>query len=67
MPPLVWLAGTRAFGPYAGGGPRALVGNFFHGLAQGTLGFWLVAIGPYAIVLAARALLGFARATAAAD
>jgi len=67
MPPLVWLAGTRAFGAYADGGPKALIVNFFHGLAAGSVGFWAVAVGPYVISLVARLLVSLVRGVAAAD
>ncbi|MGH8148638.1 MAG: hypothetical protein ACRETB_01490 [Steroidobacteraceae bacterium] len=61
MPPLLWFAGRRALGPYAGGGVEALAENFFQGLKSGTLGFWVVALAPYCIVLLVRALAGIAR------
>ncbi len=61
VPPLLWLAGTRTLGPYAGGGVAALVANFFRGLASGALAFWLVALGPYLVLTALRALLALMR------
>jgi hypothetical protein len=54
LPPLIWLVGSRVFGPYAGGGSRELVGHFFAGLRQGQAALWLVALGPYLVVSAAR-------------
>jgi len=64
LPPLIFLGGARAFGPYAGGGLAALLGNYLHGLASGSLGFWTVAAAPYLIVLVARLTLSLARRSA---
>jgi hypothetical protein len=62
LPPLIWLVGSRVFGPYAGGGSRELVGHFFAGLGQGRAALWLVALGPYLVVSAARITLAGMRA-----
>lgn len=62
VPPLLWAVGSRALGPYAGGGIGAFLASFYRGLAAGTFGFWMVALGPYLLTLVARALLGLARA-----
>jgi hypothetical protein len=61
VPPLLWLAGARALGPYSGGGIAALFANFFRGLASGSLAFWLVALGPFLVLTVLRALLAVAR------
>jgi hypothetical protein len=61
LPPLIYLAGARAFGPYAAGGMPALLGNFWRGLAAGAIGFWIVALTPYALVLITRLTFGVAR------
>ena len=61
LPPLIFLAGARAFGPYAAGGLPALLGNFWRGLAAGAVGFWIVALTPYALVLITRLTFGVAR------
>ena len=61
LPPVIFLAGSRAFGPYAGGGLTALVGNFFRGLAGGSLGFWTIATAPYLAIVLVRLTLGIAR------
>jgi hypothetical protein len=61
LPPLIYLSGTRAFGPYAAGGLAALLGNFWRGLAAGAVGFWIVALTPYALVLITRLTFGVAR------
>jgi hypothetical protein len=62
LPPLIWLVGSRVFGPYAGGGSRELVGHFFTGLGQGQAALWLVALGPYLVISAARITLAGMRA-----
>jgi hypothetical protein len=62
LPPLVWLVGSHLFGPYAGGNGRALVDHFFKGLGQGQQAFWIVALGPYAAILALRLTLAGMRA-----
>ncbi len=67
VPPLLWLAGSRGLGPYAGGGMGALVESFFRGLAGASLAFWIVALAPYLITLVVRALVGIARGFPAAD
>jgi hypothetical protein len=54
LPPLIWLVGSRVFGPYAAGGTGSLVDHFFHGLGQGQEAFWIVALGPYLAILVAR-------------
>lgn len=67
IPPLLWLAGSRALGPYAGGGLAAFFASFYRGLASGTFGFWMAALGPYLIALVVRALIGTVRGAAARD
>ncbi len=67
MPPVLWLAGTRALGPYADGGMGDLAENFFHGLASASFAFWAVVLAPYLIALAVRALVGLARGFPAAN
>jgi hypothetical protein len=62
LPPLIWLVGSRVFGPYAGGGSRALVSHFFTGLGQGRAALWLVALGPYLVISALRITLAGMRA-----
>jgi len=56
---LTWLIGSRILGPYTHGanpsaGPMALLGDFFSGLQHGQITFWIVVIGPAAIILLAR-------------
>lgn len=64
LPPLIFLAGSRAFGPYAAGGLGALEGNYFRGLAGGSFGFWTVAAAPYLLILVARLTVHLARRSA---
>jgi hypothetical protein len=66
-PPLVWVVGSRALGPYAGGGIGSFLASFYRGLASGTFGNWMIALGPYLLALVLRALLGIGRGAAAAD
>jgi hypothetical protein len=54
LPPLIGLAGSRVFGPYAGGSTRDLVDHYFRGLGQGGQAFWIVALGPYLALLTVR-------------
>lgn len=57
-PLLVWAVGSRALGPYAGGGIGSFLAGFYRGLASGTFGYWMIVFGPYLIALVARALIG---------
>ena len=54
-------------GPYASGGPFALLANFFVGLANGSPVFWCVALGPYLLTLLLRLFWYWSRAGRAAD
>ena len=59
VPLLIWLVGNRVLGPYTHGtntnaGPLPLVGDFFVGLSRGWTSYWIVALGPAAIILFAR-------------
>jgi hypothetical protein len=56
VPILIDLLGPRALGPYAGGGLGAFLGHFYRGLGSGGLGFWMVALGPYVMILLVRGL-----------
>jgi hypothetical protein len=62
LPPLIWLLGSRVFGPYAAGNTRDLVDHFFRGLGQGQQAFWIVALGPYVVILTLRLTLAGVRA-----
>ncbi|MBV8805369.1 MAG: hypothetical protein JO042_09985 [Sinobacteraceae bacterium] len=59
VPLAIWFVGNRILGPYSHGtnpnaGPLALVGDFFAGLSHGWVSYWIVALGPVAIILFAR-------------
>ena len=58
VPLLIWAVGNAVLGPYAGtgGGPFALLADFFVGLKSGSLLYWSVALGPYVFVLILRGL-----------
>lgn len=67
MPLLIWVGGNRVLGPYTHGqnlhaGPFALLGDFFVGLAHGASIFWVVALGPLAILLLLRLFIRLLRA-----
>ncbi|HVN46036.1 MAG TPA: hypothetical protein VMT66_12475 [Steroidobacteraceae bacterium] len=67
VPPLIWLAGNRVLGPYTHGqnlhgGPLALLQDFFTGLLHGSAVFWVVALGPAALVLLLRLFVALVRA-----
>ncbi len=60
VPLLIWVVGNRILGSYAHGtnlhaGPMALLGDFYQGLSNGWLSYWIVAIGPLVIIVLARA------------
>ena len=54
MPLLIWLIGSLQLGPYANGGLGSLLKDYYLALAQASLAYWLVALGPYAAVWALR-------------
>ncbi len=62
LPPLVWLVGSRVFGPYVGGNARDLIDHYFQGLVQGHQAFWIVALGPYLAILTLRLTVAAVRA-----
>lgn len=62
MPFLIWLGGNRVLGPYThgdnpGAGPWALFADYVVGLAHGSAVFWVVALGPLALLLLVRGFL----------
>ncbi len=61
MPFLIWGAGRLTLGEYAHGGATALLADFFAGLAQGALAFWVVVIGPYVLLTLGRLVVASAR------
>ena len=50
MPPLIYAIGSAKLGPYANGGLGALWRDYLVALLHGSLAFWLVALGPYALL-----------------
>jgi hypothetical protein len=67
LPFIIWTGGFLVLGPYASGGPFALLTNFFVGLARGSSVFWLVALGPYVLSLLLRLFWYWLRAPKSAD
>ncbi|HTP39821.1 MAG TPA: hypothetical protein VMI92_09640 [Steroidobacteraceae bacterium] len=61
VPALIWWVGKLILGPYAHGGLLALWGDFFAGLAHASFPFWLVALGPYALLWLLRLWLALLR------
>jgi hypothetical protein len=62
IPLLIWAVGRGVLGPYADGGPFALLVDFFSGLKSGSLVYWGVAFGPYLLVMFLRGAWHVARA-----
>jgi hypothetical protein len=56
LPWLIWIAGSAALGPYAGGNVLHFIGDFFVALAHGELVFWLIVLGPPLFLILARLL-----------
>ena len=54
VPCLIFLVGRATLGAYAHGSVLALLADFFGGLARGSLAFWVVLLGPYLLLQAAR-------------
>ncbi|MFO1401269.1 MAG: hypothetical protein U1F30_08670 [Steroidobacteraceae bacterium] len=54
VPCLIWAVGRATLGAYAHGSMLALLGDFFVGLAHGSLPFWVVLLGPYLVLQAVR-------------
>ncbi|MBV8146981.1 MAG: hypothetical protein JO184_18470 [Gammaproteobacteria bacterium] len=72
VPPLIWMAGNRVLGPYTHGqnlhaGPLALLEDFLTGLLHGSAVFWVVALGPAALVLLVRGFIALLRAQSRAE
>jgi hypothetical protein len=66
MPFLIWIGGNRVLGPYTHGdnpraGPWALFADYVVGLAHGSAVFWVVALGPLALLLLVRGFLALLR------
>jgi hypothetical protein len=66
VPLLIWVGGNRVLGPYTHGqnlhaGPLALLQDFYLGLLHGSAVFWVVALGPAALLLLLRLFIRFIR------
>jgi hypothetical protein len=46
MPLLIWIAGHLVLGAYTNGNVGAMLADFYRGLAEPSLPFWIVALGP---------------------
>lgn len=55
LPPLVWATGTMILGPYPGGLTR-LWSDYLALLRGGSTAAWILLLGPYALLSAARLL-----------
>jgi hypothetical protein len=64
LPLFIWIAGRLTLGGYANGGPFALYGDYFIGLARGGLSYWVAVVGPYGFLLLARLMRAAWRRTA---
>jgi hypothetical protein len=72
VPLLIWVAGNRWLGPYTHeqnlhAGPFALLQDYFLGLLHGSAVFWVVALGPAALVLLARLFIRLVRLSGRRD
>lgn len=57
MPFLIYAAGSLTLGAYAdGGGPGALLSDFYSGLLRGSPVMWSVVLGPYLFLSFVRAV-----------
>lgn len=56
VPWLIWGVGELTLGTYGHGGPFALWGDYLRGLLAGSPAFWIVFMGPYALLLTGRVL-----------
>ncbi|MGA3158509.1 MAG: hypothetical protein ABSE43_13150 [Steroidobacteraceae bacterium] len=54
MPVLIWSAGHLVLGAYANGSLWAMLVDFYRGLAERSLPFWVVALGPLLLLWALR-------------
>jgi hypothetical protein len=66
MPFLIWMGGNRVLGPYTHGdnpkaGPWALFADYVVGLAHGSAVFWVVALGPLALLVLVRGFFALLR------
>jgi hypothetical protein len=57
LPVVIFWAGSRTLGTYAGGDLRGFMTHFFAGLGEGSFAFWAVALGPYVVTVLLRLIL----------
>jgi hypothetical protein len=50
MPVLIWSAGHLVLGAYANGSLIAMLADFYRGLIEPSLPFWVVALGPLVLL-----------------
>ncbi|MBV6417264.1 MAG: hypothetical protein CMLOHMNK_01910 [Steroidobacteraceae bacterium] len=55
VPIAVYFSGHEVFGAYTGGGLFRFWGDFFVALFRGNLPWWILALGPYALLMFIRA------------
>lgn len=72
VPLLIWTAGNRWLGPYTHGqnphaGPFALLQDYGLSLLHGSGVFWVVALGPVALVLLVRLFIQLIRISGRRD
>ncbi|HEX8808766.1 MAG TPA: hypothetical protein VF760_07205 [Xanthobacteraceae bacterium] len=72
MPLLIWVAGNRWLGPYTHeqnlhAGPLALLQDYALSLLHGSGVFWVVALGPVALVLLVRLFIQLVRISGRRD
>ncbi|MCC7462317.1 MAG: hypothetical protein IT480_07635 [Gammaproteobacteria bacterium] len=54
VPCLIWVVGRATLGGYTHGSVWALLGDFYAGLVRGSIPFWAVLLGPWALLQSAR-------------
>lgn len=55
LPIAVYLTGREVLGAYTNGGLLSFWGDYFAGLAHGGRAWWVLALGPYALIMFTRA------------
>jgi hypothetical protein len=61
LPFLIYLAGSITLGPYESGSVWLYLLDFLKGLMRPHLAYWLIALGPYLLILLLRGLLALRR------
>jgi predicted acetyltransferase len=64
MPLLIFYAGVGSLGRYEGAGLGHFYSDFFSGLRQASMAYWVVALGPYGLYLLFKGLRTWWRAGA---